>query len=197
MSLSRPKGDCVPDLQLSRNPIPTLQDPGQINLLVPRDLIIKCVCSGLPHQTHPHILGYSQVCAVTLHPRKPGSMWLLLSTCLPLKEVLNSTCSSSAGPDEGFSSVQLLSHVQIFATPWTAASQAPYPYQLPERAQTPVHRVGNAIQPSHPLSSLCIPLKSFPASGSFPVSQFFASGGQSIGASASASATVLPVNIQD
>ena len=38
-------------------------------------------------------------------------------------------------------------------------------------------------------------LQSFPASGSFPVSQFFASGGQSIGVSASAS--VLPMNIQD
>ena len=42
-----------------------------------------------------------------------------------------------------------------------------------------------------PLSSC---LQSFPASGSFPISQFFASGGQRIGASASAS--VLPVNIQ-
>ena len=46
---------------------------------------------------------------------------------------------------------------------------------------------------------LCRPLllwlQSFPASGSFPMSQFFASGGQSIGASASAS--VLPMNIQD
>ena len=40
-------------------------------------------------------------------------------------------------------------------------------------------------------------LQSFPASGSFPVSQFFASGGQSIGASASASESVLPMNIQD
>ena len=43
-----------------------------------------------------------------------------------------------------------------------------------------------------PLSSC---LQSFPASGSFPVSQFFPSGGQSIGASASAS--VIPINIQD
>ena len=41
--------------------------------------------------------------------------------------------------------------------------------------------------------SFCLP--SFPASGAFPVSQFFPSGGQSTGASASA--TVLPVNIQD
>ena len=53
---------------------------------------------------------------------------------------------------------------------------------------------------SHPnILSSVIPfsccLQSFPASGSFPVSQFFASGGQSIGTSASASA--LPVNIQD
>ena len=52
----------------------------------------------------------------------------------------------------------------------------------------------------HPtISSSVIPfsswLQSFPASGSFPVSQFFASGAQSIGASASAS--VLPMNIQD
>ena len=52
----------------------------------------------------------------------------------------------------------------------------------------------------HPaISSSVIPfsshLQSFPASGSFPMSQFFASGGQSIGVSASAS--VLPMNIQD
>ena len=52
----------------------------------------------------------------------------------------------------------------------------------------------------HPtISSSVIPfsshLQSFPASGSFPMSQFFASGGQSIGVSASAS--VLPMNTQD
>ena len=51
----------------------------------------------------------------------------------------------------------------------------------------------------HPtISSSVVPfscLQSFPASGSFPVSQFFASGGQSIGASISAS--FLPMNIQD
>ena len=55
--------------------------------------------------------------------------------------------------------------------------------------------VGDAIQPSHPLSSRLSCLQSFPVSGSFPVSQLFASGGQSIGVSVSAS--VLPVNIQD
>ena len=58
-----------------------------------------------------------------------------------------------------------------------------------------VHQVSDAIQPSHPLSSPSSCLQSFPASGSFPMSQFFASGGQSIGVSASAS--VLPMNTID
>ena len=74
--------------------------------------------------------------------------------------------------------------------------------RLPCPSPTPV-----ACSNSHPLSRWCHPtilssvvpfsscLQSFPASGSFPMSQFFASGGQSIGASASAS--VLPMNIQD
>ena len=57
-------------------------------------------------------------------------------------------------------------------------------------------RVGDAIQPSHPLSfpfSSCP--HSFPASGSFQMSQLFTSDGQSIGVSASTS--VLPMNTQD
>ena len=54
----------------------------------------------------------------------------------------------------------------------------------------------------HPtISSSVVPfstcLQSFPASGSFPVSQFFTSGGQSIGASVSASSSVFLMNIQD
>ena len=58
----------------------------------------------------------------------------------------------------------------------------PVHHQLLEFAQTHVHRVSDAIH--HPLSfSSC--LQSFPASGSFPVSHFFVSSGQSIGASAS------------
>jgi len=68
-------------------------------------------------------------------------------------------------------------------------------HYLPEFAQTCVHWVDDAIQPSHPLSSPSPPgFNLFPVSGSFPVSQFFASCGQSIGASVSAS--VLPMNIQ-
>ena len=74
-------------------------------------------------------------------------------------------------------------------------------HQLLEFTQTHVHRVGDAIQPSHPLSSPSPPVpnpscpQSLPASGSFPMNQLFAWSGQSIGVSASAS--VLPMNTQD
>ena len=56
-------------------------------------------------------------------------------------------------------------------------------YHLTEVAQTHVHWVGDAIQPSHPLSSPSLP--ALDLSGSFPMSLIFASGGQSIGTSAS------------
>ena len=69
----------------------------------------------------------------------------------------------------------------------------PVHHQLPEFIQTHVHWVSDAIQPSViPFSSH---LQSFPALGSFQMSQFFRSGGQSTGVSASVS--VLPMNIQD
>ena len=87
-------------------------------------------------------------------------------------------------------SVQSLSHVWLFVTPMDC-SMPDFP--VLELTQTHVYRAGDAIQPSHLPFFSC--LQSFPASGSFPRSQFFASGGQSIGASASAS--VLPMNSQD
>ena len=55
-------------------------------------------------------------------------------------------------------------------------------HHLPEFAETHIRRIGDAIPPSHPLSSFP---QSFPASGSLPTSRLFALGGQSIGASAS------------
>ena len=67
----------------------------------------------------------------------------------------------------------------------------PVHHQLLEFTQTHVHRVGDAIQPSHPLLSPFPTLQSLPASGSFPMSQFLMSGG------ISALASVLPVNSQD
>ena len=65
----------------------------------------------------------------------------------------------------------------------------PVHHQHPELAQIHVHQDSDATQPSHPLSSPS------PASGSFPVSQFFTSDGQST--RVSASVLVLPMNIQD
>ena len=53
-----------------------------------------------------------------------------------------------------FSSVQSLSNVWLFATPWMAAHQGlPDQHQLPESTQTHIHPVSDAIQPSHPPSS--------------------------------------------
>ena len=94
------------------------------------------------------------------------------------------------------SSVQSLSRVWLFGTPWTAAHQAALSiinsWNLLKLMSI------ESVMPSNHLI-LCVPflscLQSFPASGSFPVSQFFASGGQRIGVSTSA--LVLPMNIQD
>ena len=52
-----------------------------------------------------------------------------------------------------FSSVQSLSCVQLFATPWTEVHQASLSFTISKFAQTHVHWVGDAIQPSHPLWS--------------------------------------------
>ena len=94
--------------------------------------------------------------------------------------------------------IQRMRQFRLFLTPWTAARQARLPCPSP-----PPGTCSNSCPLNwwcHPaISSSVIPfssrLQSFPASGSFPVSQFLVSGGQSTGASASASA--LPKNIQD
>ena len=71
----------------------------------------------------------------------------------------------------------------------------PFHRQLLELALTHVHWIGDATQPSHPLSSPSPPAPNPSQHQSFPMSQFFTSGDQRIGVSASAS--VLPMNIQD
>ena len=95
-----------------------------------------------------------------------------------------------------FSSVQSLSRVRLFATPWITAHQASLSITN-SRSSLTLTSIELMMPSSHLI--LCCPLLlcllSFPASGSFQMSQFFASGGQSIGVSASAS--VLPMNIQD
>ena len=96
---------------------------------------------------------------------------------------------------QSISSVQSLSHVWLCDFMDCSKPGFPVHHQLLELTQTHIHQVGDAIQLSHPVHPFSSCLQSFPASGSFLVSQFFASGGQSIEVSASAS--VLPMNIQD
>ena len=97
------------------------------------------------------------------------------------------------------SSVQLLSCVQLFAMPWTRSRQASLPITNSQNLLLSIDSCPLS-QWCHPtVSSSVIPfsshLQSFPASGSFTMSQFFSPGSQSIGSSASAS--VFLMNIQD
>ena len=95
-----------------------------------------------------------------------------------------------------FSSVQSLSHVWLFATPWTEKYQASLSItnsrSLLKRMSIELVMLSNHLILCRPLLHLPpIP----PASGSFPINQLFAWGGQSIGVSALAS--FLPKNTQD
>ena len=95
-----------------------------------------------------------------------------------------------------FSSVQSLSHVWLFVTPWTAARQA-FLSITNSQSVLKLNPLGRWCHPT--ISSSVIPfsshLQSFPASGSFQMSHFFTSGGQCIGVSTSG--LVLPMNIQE
>ena len=92
-----------------------------------------------------------------------------------------------------FRVVQLLSHVRLLLNPRTAAHQA----SLSITNSWSLFKLMSvkSVMPPSSVIPFFSRLQFFPASESFPVSQFFASGGQSTGASASAS--VLPMNIQD
>ena len=86
--------------------------------------------------------------------------------------------------------------MSLFATPWTSAHQASLSITNSQSPPKPMSI--ELVMPSNHLI-LCRPLSScphsFPASGSFTMSQLFASGGQSTGVSTSTS--VLPVNTQE
>ena len=94
-----------------------------------------------------------------------------------------------------FSPVPSLSHVQLFVTPWTTAHQVSLSiatsWSLPKlmsiESVMPSNNLISVVPFSHP--------QSFPASGSFQMSQLFSSGGQRIGVSVSTS--VLPMNTQE
>ena len=121
--------------------------------------------------------------------------WKIYNICdLLIASIIFNVFTHSALFD--FSSVQSLSHVWVFETPWTAAHQASL--SITNSRSSPKFMCIELVIPSSHLI-LCCPLllllPILPASGSFPMSQLFTWGGQSIGISASAS--VLPINIQD
>ena len=121
----------------------------------------------------------------SLHRNKVFSLFLVLYIC-PITQNKKDPCQISSVAQ----SCPTLCDPMDCSTPGF-----PVHHQLLELTQTHVHPLGDAIQPSHSLSPPPPHLQSFPASGSFTMCHFFTSGGQSIGASASAS--VLPMNIQD
>ena len=120
------------------------------------------------------------------------------------QKVEKSTCPPTGKLTRGSISIQLFSSVQSLGQSCPTLCN-------PMDCSTPGfpvhHQLGGVYSNSCPLSQWCHPtisssvipfsscLQSFPASGSFLMSQFFPSGGQSIGISASAS--VLPMNFQD
>ena len=126
---------------------------------------------------------------------------------LPCGFILPSLCISFCKPCSrkivqcsthgvSFSSVQSLSRVRLFATPWIAARQASLSITN-SRSSLKVTSIESGCQPA--ISFSVIPFsscpQSLPASESFPMSQLFAWGGQSTGVSALAS--FLPKNTQD
>ena len=102
--------------------------------------------------------------------RKPKALWFLILYCCSF------AMSNSLWPHG-------LQHVRL-----------PCPSLCPEFAQTQVHWISDVIQPSHSLSSPSPPAFNLSQHQGLSMSRFFSSGGQRFGASASAS--VLPVNIQ-
>ena len=94
-----------------------------------------------------------------------------------------------------FAVVQSLSHVQFFVTPQTAACQASLSFRISWSLLNLIS-LESTLPPNHLIlyHPLLLLPSIFPSIRSFLMSQFFTSGGQSIGVSASAS--VLPMNIQ-
>ena len=125
-------------------------------------------------------------------------MWKRRAEKVGLKLNIQKTKSMASGPISSvqFSLTQSICRVQLFATPWTSALQASLSITNSRNPPKPM----SFRQWCHPIiSSSVVPFsfcpQSFAASGSFQISQLFASGGQSIGVSVSTS--VLPINTQD
>ena len=102
----------------------------------------------------------------------PGNCKIVLQVCEPLPVLQVHLYHFFSDSADQVNSVRLFSHVQLFATPWCPTpgnsmdcSMLGFPvhHQLLELVQTHVHRVGDAIQPSHPLLSPSPPAFNLPS----------------------------------
>ena len=166
---------------------------------------LEQTCSRVSHWHHP---GTSLLPSPPLHGGTLVPMWAQLTSSRPLwtfwaslhwVATVWSACllhSRAPGLPWRIALVQLLSHVWLFGTPWTAARQASLSFTI---SWSLLKLMSIKFVFHTTILSSVVPFSScfqpFPASGSFPMSWLFPSGGQCIGTSASAS--VLPMNIQD
>ena len=145
---------------------------------------LEPACSRKPCNWHL-VLGLGEL-------RMPGS--LSRSKCHPFSEIRSPKNPSWVQANRN--SFWRLSVQSLFATPWTAAHQASL-FITNTQSLLKLMSIESGMPSNHLI--LCHPFSScsqfFPPSGSFPMGQFFVSGGQGIGASASSS--VVPMNIQD
>ena len=148
----------------------------------------------LPRYTNNFFLSFRMACILCTR--------MYFVSCVPQMEgdiYRKCLCMYRVYPDSRIHSSQFSSVIQSCPTlcnpmDWSMPG-LPVHHQLLDRAQIDVYQVGDAIQPSHLCHLLLLLPSIFPAFWSFSMSQFFSSGGQSSGASASV--LVLPTNIQD
>ena len=170
------------------------QDPGSLFEFLISTCLFFCSCHLSPFELCPNSAQFrwqTEKAGKQLTSWHVGSMRFLHEN-----DILKDRRLILSHATHSVSSVQSLSHVWFFGTPWIAALQASLSITN-----------SRSLLNSCPLSRWCHPVisssvvpfsscpQSLPASGSFPMSQLFAWGGQSIGISASAS--VLPMNTQD
>ena len=158
--------------------------------------------AGFPWVFSPRLL---EACLLPVSSQGPASMWLCpnliflsywVRTTLmiwfqlryPFKDLISKYSHTLRSWGSGLQHVNLSSHVWLFATPWTAARHGALSSASSQNPSSFTSIESVILTISSPVVPVSFCLQSFPASGSFPMSQIFTSGGQSTGASAS----VLP-----
>ena len=127
--------------------------------------------------------------------KTPLLFWVL-SLCFSFLTCKQSKTSNSSGFIIGFQFSSVAQSCPTLCHPMGCSTPGlPVHHQLPVFTQTHVHSAGDAIEASHLLSSPSPPIFNVSQQGSFKMSQFFTSGDQSIGVSASGSVPLM--NIQD